>query len=83
MNALAIDQMPSVLLPCQPMPRFLRSIDFAALPTAITCTRLFVAGLPIRTPKPTPHPRPPATPANHPRQNLDFLRQVLAGLQGL
>lgn len=30
-------------LPPRPEPRFTRSIDFAALPTAITCTRLFVA----------------------------------------
>lgn len=31
-----------MLLPPRPEPRFVRSIDFAALPTAITCTRLFV-----------------------------------------
>lgn len=51
MNALLVDQMtplppptePPTLPPPQPGPRFARSITFAALPTAITCTRLFVA----------------------------------------
>src|SRR5690242_17357186 len=51
MNALAVDQMTLLLpptgtppLPDAPRPpRFERSIDLAALPTAILCTRLFVA----------------------------------------
>jgi hypothetical protein len=52
MNASAVDEMPplrpttdvpSVPAPARSEPRFGRSIDFAALPTAITCTRLFVA----------------------------------------
>lgn len=51
MNALLVDQMASLLpptevpaLPPPPLgPRFARSIDFAALPSAISCTRLFVA----------------------------------------
>jgi hypothetical protein len=30
-------------VPPQPGPRFIRSIDFAALPSAVSCTRLFVA----------------------------------------
>jgi hypothetical protein len=40
---LLADQVPVLPLPPRPGPRFTRSIDFAALPTAITCTRLFVA----------------------------------------
>ena len=40
---LLADQVPAPPLPPRPGPRFTRSIDFAALPTAITCTRLFVA----------------------------------------
>ena len=51
MNACLVDQMPPLppptepptLPPLQPGPRFARSITLAALPTAITCTRLFVA----------------------------------------
>jgi hypothetical protein len=52
MNALAVDEMPPLppptempSMPAQPRPgpRFTRSVDFAALPTAISCTRLFVA----------------------------------------
>ena len=51
MNALLVDEMtplpppmepPSLPLPASPGPRFIRSITFAALPTALTCTRLFV-----------------------------------------
>ena len=53
MNALLLaDQMSELPLPTEvpampspprPEPRFVRSIDFAALPSAISCTRLFVA----------------------------------------
>jgi len=51
MNALLVDLMPPLppptepplMPPVRPGPRFIRSITFAALPTAITCTRLFVA----------------------------------------
>lgn len=53
MNALLLaDQMsnlppptevPAMPSPPRPEPRFVRSIDFAALPTALPCTRLFVA----------------------------------------
>jgi hypothetical protein len=51
MNALLADEMaplppptePPSMPPLQPGPRFARSLTLAALPTAITCTRLFVA----------------------------------------
>ena len=36
-------EIPSMPLTPRPEPRFSRSIDFAALPTAIMCTQLFVA----------------------------------------
>jgi hypothetical protein len=39
-------EMPSMPLPPRPEPRFSRSIDFAALPTAIMCTQLFVGSTP-------------------------------------
>lgn len=52
MNACLVDEMPplppptsvpTLPPPTPPGPRFIRSITFAALPTAISCTRLFVA----------------------------------------
>lgn len=41
------------------------------------------AGLPIRTPKPTPYPRTPANTEDQPPRDVDFLRRLRDGLEGL
>lgn len=41
------------------------------------------SGLPVRTRRPTPHPRPPENAAEHAVQNVEFLRQVRDGLERL
>jgi hypothetical protein len=40
-------------------------------------------GLPIRTRKPTPYPRPPARHEDHPSRDVDFLRRVRDGIERL